>query len=81
VRRLGIRETWSWLLVELRGRESLAGSITVDPLLYSPRPAQMDVRASDVARLLGQEEAYNGNGIVGHAGGSGVGLEGFSFFR
>jgi hypothetical protein len=27
----------------------------------------MDVRASDVARLLGQEEADNGNGIVGHA--------------
>ena len=41
----------------------------------------MDVRASDVARLLGQEEADNGNGIVGHADGSGVGPEGFSFFR
>ena len=27
----------------------------------------MDVRASDVARLLGQEEAGDGNGIVGYA--------------
>jgi hypothetical protein len=41
----------------------------------------MDVRASDVARLLGQEEADNGNGIVGYADGLGVGPEGFSFFR
>jgi len=38
VRCLGIRETWSWLLVELRGRESLAGSITVDPFYIPHAP-------------------------------------------
>ena len=56
-------ETQPWFVARERVHDR--GSWLI--LLYSPRPAQIDVRASDVVRLLGQEEADNGNGIVGHA--------------
>ena len=43
-----------------------ADPLNLSSFLYPPATAKMDVGAVDVARLLGREEADDGNGIVGY---------------